>query len=126
MQISHHAVQRMSQRGITKEMLQLVLEYEEVQGDKTWLTKEVAARLVVELQREIEILQQDLKVAKKIMDKGGVAVVFVEDEGLDGPLVVTTHNNNPRWKRKWGKRCQHRAKNSVEGVFATQRDVRYE
>ncbi|MBD2041490.1 DUF4258 domain-containing protein [Microcoleus sp. FACHB-672] len=54
MQITNHAAQRMNQRGITKEMLELVIQYGQSQDEKTTLSRDAAARLVAELQCQAE------------------------------------------------------------------------
>ena len=79
MHITDHARTRMSQRGITRSMINLVLEYGEVKQDKSYLDRKLAMQLVREL-------EEKLRVAKKILDKGGCVVV----EGTDA--VITTYN----------------------------------
>jgi hypothetical protein len=69
----------MSQRGIKREMLDLVLEHGEIQQDKRILSRKDAQRLIAKMQR-------DMKVIKKILDKGGVVVV------ADSESVITTYN----------------------------------
>ena len=80
MNLTQHAHLRMTQRGITLSMVNLVLEYGDVKQDKTFLDKKRAQRLVREL-------EQQLRVAKKIVDKGGCVVV----EGADD-VIITTYN----------------------------------
>lgn len=74
-----HARKRMSQRGISREIVELVLEYGEIQQDKVILGRKDAQRWLAKLQR-------DMKVIKKILDKGGVVVV------ADSESVITTYN----------------------------------
>ncbi len=83
MQLTQHAHQRMTQRGITRSMIDLVLEYGEVQQDKAVLDKKHAQRLVREL-------EEKLRIAKKILDKGGCVVVEADN------TVVTTYNYQPK------------------------------
>lgn len=81
MQISLHARQRMSQRGITREIVDMVLEHGEVCQGKAVLGQKEAKALLNKLQREMRVL-------KKILDKGGVIVVEEND------TVITTYNYN--------------------------------
>ena len=60
-------------------MLDLVLEHGEIQQDKRILSRKDAQRLIAKMQR-------DMKVIKKILDKGGVVVV------ADSESVITTYN----------------------------------
>lgn len=79
MQLTQHAHQRMTQRGITRSMIDLVLEYGEVEQDKAILDRKHAQRLIREL-------EEKLRTAKKILDKGGCVVVEADN------TVVTTYN----------------------------------
>lgn len=69
-----HFRERMSQRGVTKRMVDLVLEYGRSQGDKIILNKKVAQSVLDEIDR----IKKDLL---KIKDKGGLTVVY-SDESL--------------------------------------------
>ncbi|MEY4209720.1 MAG: hypothetical protein RLZ92_98 [Pseudomonadota bacterium] len=66
MHITQHARARMTQRGITLEMIDLVLEYGEVNQDKTYLDRKGAEQVVRELEAK-------LKVAKQIFGKSARA-----------------------------------------------------
>ena len=79
MKVTQHAQKRMSQRGITKAMIELVLEFGYVDQDKAFLDRNQTIQLVNDLDTK-------LKIAKKIMDKGGCVVVE------SGSAVVTTYN----------------------------------
>lgn len=81
MKTTRHAFQRMNQRGITGEMIDIVLHYGEVSQDKakSTLGKKAAEKVLAHLQQEI-------KVVKKVLDKGGVVVVVQDD------TVITTYN----------------------------------
>jgi hypothetical protein len=116
MHITVHAGQRMNQRGITKEMIRLVLEYGELQGGKIDLNQEGAARLVARLHKE-------LKIAKKLLDKGGMTVVSAEGFTADESVIVTAYNHNPsRRSRKWkAKKSQNRKNNLSERTFSSQK-----
>ncbi|MBA3920311.1 MAG: DUF4258 domain-containing protein [Nostocaceae cyanobacterium] len=126
MHITFHANQRMNQRGITKEMIDIVLKYGEPQGDKTTLSKNATARLFAnlqrqreDLQREMSRLQHQMKVAKKLLDKGGVTVVSDESVTLDETIIITTYNCVPQNKdKRWQtKRKQLGAHNYTERTF---------
>ena len=64
-----HINQRARQRGITKEMIDLTLEYGKLSGDKIRL----GTRHIKKLLRTKKELKSQLL---KIMDKGGLVVVF--------------------------------------------------
>jgi hypothetical protein len=80
MHISHHADQRMNQRGISRRLVEFTLSHGRVEGDKHVLDRKESRRL-------IESLTEQLRLAKRIMDKGGVVVVEGESD-----TVVTTYN----------------------------------
>jgi len=79
MHTTRHLSQRMSQRGVSREMVDLVLEHGIVDQDKYILGR----RTVLEL---LDDYQRRLKVLKKILDKGGVTVVS------DAGNLITTYN----------------------------------
>lgn len=79
MQFTRHAHQRMAQRGITRSMIDLVLEFGEVEQDKAVLDKKHAQQLIRELEKK-------LRTAKKILDKGGCVVVEADN------AILTTYN----------------------------------
>ncbi|MEA1953978.1 MAG: DUF4258 domain-containing protein, partial [Campylobacterota bacterium] len=64
-----HINQRARQRGITKEMIDLTLEYGKLSGDKIKLgTKRIKELLRTKKAPKSQLL--------KVMDKGGLIVVF--------------------------------------------------
>ncbi len=79
MQLSRHIDQRMNQRGITKEMIELTLEYGEIDNDRWVLNRKGVDAM-------IESLEKQLRTARKLRDKGGIVVV-AEDNTL-----VTTYD----------------------------------
>lgn len=79
MQITKHAHQRMEQRGITRSMIDLVLEYGEIAQDKAVMDRKHALKL-------IQLLENQLRTAKKIADKGGCVVVEADN------AILTAYN----------------------------------
>lgn len=74
-----HIQQRMSQRGISQEMVDLVLNYGESEGDKVILNSKASARLM-----------RAARALAKILDKGGLVVV------TSGDSQLTTYNYQGR------------------------------
>ena len=93
MHISHHAVQRMNQRGISRRLVEFTLRHGRIEGDKHVLDRKTSRRLIDELNEE-------LRLAKQVLDKGGVTVVEGED------TVVTAYNRSqpPARVRNGGQR----------------------
>lgn len=83
MTITHHAEQRMNQRGIPRRLVDFALRYGRIEGDKHVLDRR-------ETQRLVDALHEELRLALHVLDKGGIAVV--EGSGR----VVTTYNIAPR------------------------------
>ena len=81
MNYTQHADRRMNQRGISKKMTDLVLQYGKIEQDKRVLNNKDAKKLLQQLQDEIRIIM-------KIIDKGGMVVVSEEDS------VITTYKYN--------------------------------
>jgi hypothetical protein len=81
MQTTQHAMQRMSQRGVTGDMVDFVLNYGFVEQDKYVLGKRQALELLHDLKKQERLV-------KKILDKGGVTVVAQDD------VLITTYNCN--------------------------------
>ena len=81
MQTTQHAMQRMSQRGATGDMVDFVLNYGFVEQDKYVLGKRQALELLNDLKKQERLV-------KKILDKGGVTVVAQDD------VLITTYNCN--------------------------------
>jgi hypothetical protein len=79
MNISQHAGQRMNQRGISRRLVEFALRHGRIEGDKHVLDRKAARNLIDELNEE-------LRLAKRVLDKGGVTVVG------DGDTLVTVYN----------------------------------
>ena len=86
MHFSQHAGQRMNKRGISRRLIEFTLRHGRVEGDKHILDRNASRRL-------IEQLSEELRLAKQILDKGGLAVV----EGND--TIITTYNVNAPLRR---------------------------
>ena len=76
-----HINKRLRQRGITNRMIELTLEFGEVQADKIRL----GTRRIKKLLRTHKELKKDLL---KILDKGGLVVV------ASGATLITAYNWN--------------------------------
>ena len=86
MQPTRHIKQRMSQRGISKEMVNLVIAHCVIHGDKYVVGRKEALQL-------IRALDNERRVLTKILDKGGVEVV------TEGDALITAYNRNS--KNNW-------------------------
>ena len=81
MNYTQHADRRMNQRGISKKMTDLVLQYGKIEQDKRVLNNKDAKKLLQQLKDEIRVIM-------KIIDKGGMVVVTEEGN------VITTYKYN--------------------------------
>lgn len=80
-----HGMERMNQRGVTSEMIDLVLEYGEYIQDKVILNRKIIRGLI---NRVAKNLKSKLI---KLLDKGGLVVVLSDDNTL-----ITTYNCNKK------------------------------
>ena len=80
-----HFNQRARQRGITNRMIELTLEYGEVQADKVKLGSRRIKRLLQGRKKISKDFKSDLL---KILDKGGLIVV------VSGAAMITAYNWN--------------------------------
>jgi hypothetical protein len=69
----------MNQRGISRRLVDFALRHGRIEGDKRVLDRNESRRL-------IEVLTEELRLAKRVMDKGGITVV----EG--GDTLITAYN----------------------------------
>lgn len=76
-----HCQARMSQRGLPKRLLNLVLEFGKDSGDKLILNKKATQKVI----DEIDTMRKELL---RVMDKGGVTVV------IDNESLITAYNTN--------------------------------
>jgi hypothetical protein len=79
MNLTHHARQRMSQRGIPSRLVDFALRHGRIEGDRHVLDRKESLRVM-------DALMDELRTARRILDKGGITVV--EDHGA----VITTFN----------------------------------
>ena len=86
MAITEHIQKRMSQRGVSSQMVEVVLKHGRLEQDKYVLGRREALSLLEQINREAQFV-------KKILDKGGVTVVA--DEGA----LITTYNCTGRRRR---------------------------
>ena len=78
---TNHVLARMSQRGISKKLIDLVCEYGNKRGDKLILNRKTTQRVI----KEIDSMRKELL---RIMDKGGVTIVFNND------ILITAYNTD--------------------------------
>jgi hypothetical protein len=74
----------MSQRGVSRDMVELVLNHGRVEQDRYVLDRKEAQERLRTIQREASLL-------KKVLDKGGVVVV------TEGDALITTYNCDSNW-----------------------------
>ena len=81
MKTTKHSLVRMSQRGLSKKLVDLAFEFGKGQGDKLVLNRKATQKLISELDR----MRKDLL---RVMDKGGVTLV------VDNDTLITVYNTN--------------------------------
>ncbi len=96
MHSTHHFKARMSQRGITEDMVDLALEYgqeDPERVDRMVFGRRRATELIEEKQRTVRAKERalceerrELKLLKKLADKGGIVVVTADS------TLITTYN----------------------------------
>ena len=72
MHLSHHAAERLNQRGISRRLVDFALRHGRVDGDKHVLDRNESRRIIA-------TLEEELRLAKRAMDKGGITVVAAGD-----------------------------------------------
>lgn len=111
---TYHLTQRIAKRGITKTMLHFVLDYGAICGDKYVANKKLLnehirqtrtqigrlERLKKKFKRfavvrliaqKLHALKKDFKIAKKLLDKGGIVVVCYESH------ILTSYDVDSRY-----------------------------
>lgn len=86
MHITHHAAQRMSQRGISRRLVDFALRHGRVEGNKRVLDRNESRRL-------IESLNEELRLAKRVLDKGGIAIVDGGDRLITAYTLIGGHRH---------------------------------
>lgn len=81
MHTTQHSLVRMSQRGLTKQLIDLVFRFGTDQNDKLILNKKLAQEAV----KELDKMRKGLL---KVIDKGGVTIVMSDD------VLITAYNTN--------------------------------
>jgi len=106
MRYTKHIKEKMSQRGINRELLEIVLIYGVVKQDKVILNKKRCLKIVRKIDNynkkvkrvgnnlHIKNLNSSRSIILKILDKGGVTLVIV------GDTLITTYNTNIKLKRR--------------------------
>ena len=83
MRYTLHSRQRMAQRGIPQRLVEFALRHGRIEGDRHILDRRESRRVV-------DSLQQELRLALHVLDKGGITVV----EG-DGAVITTFNRDQP-------------------------------
>ena len=86
MKTTRHSLARMSQRGLSRKLVDLAFEFGKEQGDRLVLNRKATQKLI----NEIDRMRQELL---KVMDKGGVTVV------VDSDTLITAYNTDS-YRRK--------------------------
>ena len=101
-----HSMQKMSQRGIHKNLLDIVLIHGIVKKDKIILNRKICDRFIKKLDKQIPKIKRlgnTLHITRlntyrttllKIRDKGGVTLVVM------GNTLITIYNTDIKLKRK--------------------------
>ena len=81
LKFTKHGRARMNQRGITKEMIELTIEYGQYHKDKIILKSRDIKKLITKVSQDIR------RKLMKILDKGGLVVILSDDCAL-----ITVYN----------------------------------
>ena len=104
--LTQHIKEKMSQRGIHKELLEMVLIYGVVKKDKVILNKKRCKKILIRLDMyykmakrlkntiQIQNLNKSRSIILKVLDKGGITLVIM------GNTLITTYNTDIKFKRK--------------------------
>lgn len=97
MRFTLHSRHRMARRGIPQRLVRFALRHGRIEGDRHVLDRRETKRL-------IESLQEDLRLAMHVLDKGGVTVV---EE--DGGVITTWNSDQPANRPRPQNQVPHRA-----------------
>lgn len=86
MRFTLHSRHRMAQRGIPQRLVGFALRHGRIEGDRHILDRR-------ETRRVVEALQEELRLAMHVLDKGGITVVE------DGGGVISTWNQEQPVRR---------------------------
>jgi hypothetical protein len=89
---TNHFKQRCQERGINSDMLEYILEYGIYDRDKVTITKKIA----LDLLKNPEYKHN--KELTKIVDKGGITIILVDN------ALLTTYKCNKKKKYNWYKK----------------------
>jgi len=104
--LTHHVIEKMSQRGIHKELIDLVLIYGHLKKDKLILNNKRLDKYLKKLDKHhrkikrsgnklhLNNLMRSRSTLLKLRDKGGLTIVVM------GDVLVTTYNTNMKIKAK--------------------------
>ena len=89
MHVTQHAHDRMTQRGLSRRLVDFTLRHGRVEGDRHVLDRNESRRLIDELEEE-------LRLAPRVHGRGGVAVVD------SGDTLITAYHvtNKPRERHR--------------------------
>jgi len=89
MHVTQHAHDRMTQRGLSRRLVDFTRRHGRVEGDRHVLDRNESRRLIDELEEE-------LRLARRVHDRGGVAVVD------SGDTLITAYNvtDKPRERQR--------------------------
>ncbi len=93
MHITQHALHRMTRRGLSRRLVDFTLRHGRVKGDNHVLDRNESRRL-------IDALEEELRLARRVHGRGGVAVVD------SGDTLITAYNvtATPRRRQRHGQR----------------------
>ncbi len=110
--LTRHIKEKMSQRGIHKDLLDIVLIYGVVKQDKVILNRKRCKNILIKLDIfykgarknsiHIKNLRKSRSIILKVLDKGGVTLVIV------GNRLITTYNTNIKFKRRRRRKGKRR------------------
>ncbi len=104
--LTHHVKEKMSQRGIHKELVDVVLIYGKLKKDKVILNNKQIDKVIKRLDKhhrrvkrirntlQIKNLNRIRSILLKVRDKGGLTLVVM------GETLITTYNTDMKLKYK--------------------------
>ena len=80
-----HAIKRMNQRGVSKEMIDITIIFGKCVNDKIILNRKEIRKILYKVTQEIK------SKLLKILDKGGLTVILADDAS-----IITVYNCNKK------------------------------